>query len=95
MEGIAPSMPGRAVCRGGECAPVNGSGSDPDGNAFTYAWTQTGGPAVSLSDATAAKPTFTASDFEGSCSHVVTVSVPHDKKGDVAIDGGELFDSTH
>ena len=38
---------------------------------------------------------FTASDFEGSCSHVVTVSVPHDKKGDVAIDGGELFDSTH
>ncbi len=37
---------------------------------------------------------FTASDFEGSCSHVVTVSVPHDKRGDVAIDGGELFDST-
>ena len=37
---------------------------------------------------------FKASDFEGSASGVVTVSVPHDKKGDVAIDGGELFDST-
>ncbi len=38
---------------------------------------------------------FTASDFEGGCSNVVNVSVPHDKRGDVAIDGGELFDSTH
>jgi hypothetical protein len=38
---------------------------------------------------------FTASDIEGSCSYVVTVSVPHSKKTDVAIDGGELFDSTH
>ena len=42
---------------------------------------------------------FRASDFESqasgtSVSGVVNVSVPHDKKGDVAIDGGELFDST-
>jgi hypothetical protein len=37
---------------------------------------------------------FTASDFEGRCSGMVKVSVPHDKKGDVAIDGGELYDST-
>ncbi len=35
---------------------------------------------------------FTAADWEGSCSSVVTVSVPHDKS--VAIDGGELFNST-
>ena len=38
---------------------------------------------------------FTASDVEGSVSGVVTVSVPHDKKTDAAIDGGELFNSTH
>lgn len=38
---------------------------------------------------------FTASDFEGSASGVVKVSVPRDKKGDAATDGGELFDSTH
>lgn len=37
---------------------------------------------------------FTASDIEGSVSGVVKVSVPHSKKTDVAIDGGELFDST-
>ena len=37
---------------------------------------------------------FTASDFEGSVSGTVTVSVPHSKKTDSAIDGGELFDST-
>ena len=36
---------------------------------------------------------FTASDFEGSASGVVNVTVPHGKK-DIAIDGGELYDST-
>ncbi len=33
---------------------------DPEGSALTYAWTQTGGPPVTLSDATARQPTFTA-----------------------------------
>ncbi len=36
------------------------SSVDPDGDPLAYAWTQTGGPAVALSDATAAKPSFTA-----------------------------------
>ncbi|MFT7542020.1 MAG: hypothetical protein ACI9K5_002997 [Gammaproteobacteria bacterium] len=36
---------------------------------------------------------FTASDYEGSASGVVTVSVPHKKK-QAAVDGGELYDST-
>ena len=44
----------------GAVIALNGSGSDPDGNAFTFAWTQTGGPAVALSDVTAAQPSFTA-----------------------------------
>ncbi len=34
--------------------------SDPDGDALTYAWTQVGGPAISLDNTTAVKPTFTA-----------------------------------
>ena len=38
---------------------------------------------------------FTASNGEGSVSGVVRVCVPHDKASDLAIDGGELFDSTH
>ncbi len=37
---------------------------------------------------------FTVSDFEGSASGAVKVSVPRDKNGDFAIDGGELYDST-
>ena len=38
------------------------SSSDPDGDALTYLWSQTGGsPAQVLSSATVAKPTFTAS----------------------------------
>jgi len=42
---------------------LDGSGStDADGNPLTYAWTQTAGPAVVLSSATAQKPTFVAPD---------------------------------
>jgi large repetitive protein len=41
---------------------LNGSGStDPDaGDTLNYAWSQTSGPAVTLSDPTAVSPTFTA-----------------------------------
>ncbi|WP_165547171.1 PKD domain-containing protein [Kribbella sindirgiensis] len=44
----------------GTTVTLNGSGTDADGDALTYAWTQTGGPAVTLSSTTAAQPTFTA-----------------------------------
>lgn len=37
-----------------------GAGSDVDGENLTYAWTQTAGPAVVLSDSSAPAPTFTA-----------------------------------
>ena len=43
-------------------APVNlsGSGADPEGQPITYAWTQSAGPAVSLTGANTATPSFTA-----------------------------------
>ena len=37
-----------------------GSSSDVDGDTLTYAWTQTGGPAVTLAGANTARPTFVA-----------------------------------
>jgi len=45
----------------GSLVTLNGSGSsDPDGNSLTFSWTQTAGPAVTLSNASSATPTFTA-----------------------------------
>ena len=37
-----------------------GSGSDPDGDAVSFAWTQTAGPTVTLSDPSVVNPTFVA-----------------------------------
>ena len=44
----------------GAAVTLNGGGSDPDGSVAGYAWTQTGGPTVSLSGASSATATFTA-----------------------------------
>ncbi|MFT3838765.1 MAG: myxosortase-dependent M36 family metallopeptidase [Myxococcaceae bacterium] len=41
---------------------LSGSGSDPDGDAVTYGWIQTAGPAVTLNNATTATPSFVAPD---------------------------------
>ncbi|MBN2448010.1 MAG: hypothetical protein JXO22_14865 [Phycisphaerae bacterium] len=46
----------------GDVVTLSGSGTDPEGEGLTYEWVQTSGPSVTLSDANAASPTFTAPD---------------------------------
>jgi hypothetical protein len=57
---VAEAGPNQTVA-GGASVQLNGSASnDPEGATLTYAWTQISGPAVTLSGASSATPTFTA-----------------------------------
>ena len=59
-------------------AQLDGSASsDSDGDPLTYAWTQTAGPAVTLSDASAARPSFTAPAAPASLSFQLVVNDGH------------------
>ena len=58
---VANARANQLIVAQGATATLSGSGSDPDADdILTFAWTQTGTPAVALSDTAAASPTFTA-----------------------------------
>ncbi len=58
---VANARTDQPIVAQGASVTLSGSGSDPDADdTLTYAWTQTGTPAVALSDTAAASPTFTA-----------------------------------
>ncbi len=60
----ANAGPDQTVTKGTEVT-LNGSNSaDPDDGIASYLWEKTGGPAVTLSGISSAKPTFTAPDVE-------------------------------
>jgi MYXO-CTERM domain-containing protein len=55
---------------------LDGSGSsDPDGDGLTYAWVQTGGPAVTLTGANTASATFTAPEVLADTQLAFTLTV--------------------
>jgi LmbE family N-acetylglucosaminyl deacetylase len=70
----AVAGPAQSVASGATVT-LDGSGSsDPNHLPLTYKWTQTAGPAVTLSNATAAKPTFTAPAGPASLTFSLVVS---------------------
>jgi len=58
----------------GAAVSLNGSGADSDGTIASYAWTQTGGDAVTLNGASTATPAFTAPAAAASLAFQLTVT---------------------
>ena len=65
---------------------LNGSGTDPNGDALTFSWTQMSGTNVTLSDATVAAPTFDAPD-------VMAVNTPEVLRFRLTVSDGSLSSS--
>jgi hypothetical protein len=76
---IAKAGPAQTV-DGGQKVTLNGSNSsDPDGEIAQYAWTQTAGQAVSLSNAQTASPSFTAPLLAESATLTFKLTVTDDQ----------------
>jgi len=85
---VANAGANQSVTAGAAVALSGSASSDPDGDALSYLWSQTGGPAVALSSTTAIAPTFSAPSVaaatvlgfsltvsDGSSSHSASVAI--------------------
>jgi len=71
----AVAGPDQQVAEGALVQLAGSASSDPDDDPLTYAWVQTGGPAVALSDPAAADPGFSAPDVDGQASLTFELTV--------------------
>jgi hypothetical protein len=72
---VANAGPAQGIKTGVATVTLDGSGStQAQGHVISYAWTQTAGPAVSLSSSTAQKPTFTGSNTPTSYTFSLVVT---------------------
>ena len=70
---------------------LDGSGSsDPDGTALTFSWSQTAGPAVTLSDTSAEMPTFSAPDVAPGSPETLSFELTVDDGTDNAADSVDI-----
>jgi len=68
----------------GVLVAISGSASDPDGDPLTYSWTQTAGPAVTLSGAATLAPTFVSPTVTATTVLTFRLEVNDDKGGSSA-----------
>jgi MYXO-CTERM domain-containing protein len=59
----------------GASVTLSGSGTDPDGDTLTYAWTQTGGPSVPMSGGSTERANFTTPDVTADTVLTFTLKV--------------------
>jgi hypothetical protein len=71
---VANAGPDQTVALGAAVTLTGAGSSDPNGDALTCAWSQTGGTAVTLSGATTATPSFTAPAASATLTFSLTVS---------------------
>lgn len=71
---IANAGPDAGAVRGSVTTLTGAASTDPEKKPLSYAWTQSSGPTVSLSNAAAAQPTFTAPDVSTTLGFTLTVT---------------------
>jgi len=85
----ADAGPDQDVVEGATVTLDGSQSSDPNDAVVTYQWTQTGGPATTVSDANAVRPTFVAAPITADAAVVFQLTV-YDSGGDSDSDTVEI-----